>query len=71
MLRGMSRPPEPSEPPATNPARAKRNALFIALAGVLLIITLSGLMALLIEAMPPPTGPDGPVPAPADAPPSE
>lgn len=71
MLRGMSQPPAPSDSPDTSPARAKRNALFIALAGVLLIIALSGVMALLIEAVPPPTGPDGPVPAPAETPRSE
>lgn len=74
MLRPMSERPEPTDPsttsePPIDPARARRNALFIALAGVMLIITLSGLMALLLEAVPPVAGPDGS--APAEAPPGE
>lgn len=67
-------------PPAvrTTPARARRNALLIALAGVMLILTLSGLIALLLElappAAPPSDRPDTPPTAPAspataDAPP--
>jgi hypothetical protein len=61
-------PLDPPPTPRPNPTQARRNALLLALIGLLMLVSLSGILAFLIQRLPPPAQLPPPAPTTAPAP---